>query len=59
LKLQYHKLLSNFAFNFNLRRYTVEAALLKDLGVSSFTSFSVTAARRHLLAGATAGPRRI
>jgi len=36
----------------------VEAALLKDLGVASFTSFAVTAARRRLLAGATAGPRR-
>ena len=35
----------------------VKAALMLDLGVSSFTSFSVTAARRHLLAGATVGPR--
>ena len=24
LKLEYHKMLSTFAFNFNLRRYTVD-----------------------------------
>jgi hypothetical protein len=38
---------------------TVKAALMIDLGVSSFTSFSVTASRRHLLAGATVGPLSI
>jgi len=36
----------------------VKAALLKDLDVTSFTSFAITTSRRRLLAGATVGTRR-
>jgi len=32
LKLEHEKLLSNFAFNFKLRRYTVDYVFLQDRG---------------------------
>ena len=43
LKLKYDELLSNFAFNFNLRRYNQDSLGVLDTVTNVFSSIAVTA----------------